>query len=161
MTGRKQVAPPVVLDRFAVPSAPGNERLAMTRVGDALRAEGLSDAQLERLATAVAEATMNAIEHGNQSRPELPVEVEVTRATDGVVVTITDQGGAPPEAEPEVPDLVEKLAGRQRTRGWGLFLIENMVDEMDVSVDGSSHTVRLTMHATTASTTHGGSHGQL
>ena len=40
---------------------------------------GLSDSRLERLKTAVAEATMNAMEHGNGNRPEIPVEVEVTR----------------------------------------------------------------------------------
>ena len=54
---------------------------------------GLSEARLERLKTAVAEATMNAIEHGNGNRPEIPVEVEVTQNSDEIVVAISDQGG--------------------------------------------------------------------
>ena len=58
---------------------------------------GLSEARLERLKTAVAEATMNAIEHGNGNRPEIPVEVEVTQNGDEIVVAISDQGG---EAHP-------------------------------------------------------------
>ena len=35
--------------------------------------------------------------------------------------------------------------GEQKPRGWGLFLIRNMVDSMDVTADGSTQTVTLTM----------------
>ena len=108
---------------------------------------GLSPDQIERLKTAVAEATMNAIEHGNANLGEVPVEVRVLRSADGIVVTITDQGGEHDtgEVEVETPDLVEKLEGRQRPRGWGLFLIEKMVDAMQVTTEGRRHTVRLTV----------------
>ena len=138
---------PEELLRFAVASEPGNERLALARVAEALEGAGLSTDQIERLKTAVAEATMNGIEHGNDNRPELPVEVAVLASPAEVVVTVTDlggaKGGADAEQEPEIPDLVAKLAGLQRPRGWGLFLIEHMVDEVDDSTDGERHTVRL------------------
>jgi hypothetical protein len=49
-----------------------------------------------------------------------------------------------------LPDLEAKLAGLQSPRGWGLFLIRNMVDAMDVSTDGDLHTVRLLMHTASA-----------
>ena len=45
----------------------------------------------------------------------------------------------------EEPDLVKKLDGAQSPRGWGLFLIRNMVDAMDVTTDGQRHTISLTM----------------
>ena len=45
----------------------------------------------------------------------------------------------------ETPDIDLKLAGAQKPRGWGLFLIKNMVDSMDVTSDGSTQTVTLTM----------------
>ena len=67
------------LDAFELPSEPGNERLALARVEESVRGLGLSGSRLEKLKTAVAEATMNAIEHGNQNRAEIPVEVEVTQ----------------------------------------------------------------------------------
>jgi anti-sigma regulatory factor (Ser/Thr protein kinase) len=137
------------LDAFTLASEPGNERLALTRVAGTVQDLGLSEARLERLKTAVAEATMNAIEHGNNNRPEIPVEVEVTQNGDEIVVAISDQGG---EAHPdegagghEEPDLVKKLDGGQNPRGWGLFLIRNMVDAMDVTTDGQRHTISLTM----------------
>src|ERR1700693_2746125 len=96
------------LDAFTLASEPGNERLALARVAGTVQGLGLSEARLERLKTAVAEATMNAIEHGNGNRPEIPVEVEVTQKGDEVVVAITDQGGrSPPDTdEHEAPDLV-------------------------------------------------------
>jgi len=134
------------LDAFTLASEPGNERLALARVAGTVKDLGLSQARLERLKTAVAEATMNAIEHGNGNRPEIPVEVEVTQSGDEIVVAISDQGGSP--ADPgahEDPDLVKKLDGGQSPRGWGLFLIRNMVDAMDVTTDGQRHTIWLTM----------------
>jgi len=136
------------LAAFTVPSEPGNERLALAQVATAVAGEGLSPARLERLKTAVAEAAMNAIEHGNRNQPEVPVDVEVTAADGDIVVTITDQGGAPEEASPGAePDLAAKLAGEQPPRGWGLFLIRHMVDAMDVTTEGTRHTVRLVMRA--------------
>jgi anti-sigma regulatory factor (Ser/Thr protein kinase) len=145
------------LDAFTLASEPGNERLALARVAGTLQGLGLSEARLERLKTAVAEATMNAIEHGNGNRPEIPVEVEVTQNSDEIVVAISDQGGENnADAGPgpgagdrvgghEDPDLARKLDGEQSPRGWGLFLIRNMVDAMHVTTDGQRHTIWLTM----------------
>ncbi|MFY9671500.1 MAG: ATP-binding protein [Trebonia sp.] len=147
MTSIAQPAPRR-LDAFAVASEPGNERLAISRVAETASSAGISAGRLERLKTAVAEATMNAIEHGNKNHAEIPVDVEIIQTGDEITVAISDQGGAPtqdPAADAEEPDLVKKLAGAQRPRGWGLFLIRNMVDAMEVTIDGQRHTVWLTM----------------
>ena len=153
-----QVARPAPerLDSFTVPSQPGNERLALARVAGSAQGRGLSDARLERLKTAVAEATMNAIEHGNGNRAEIPVEVEVTQNGDEIIVAISDQGGEAPSAPKpaEEPDLLKKLDGGQSPRGWGLFLIRNMVDAMDITINGQRHTIWLTMR------TGGAAHGE-
>ncbi len=134
------------LAAFAVASEPGNERLALDRVAAAVTASGLAPARLERLKTAVAEATMNAIEHGNLSQPDVPVDVEVIQDGGDIIVVITDLGGEhEPVGPAEEPDLALKLEGAQRARGWGLFLIRNMVDGMQVRTDGPRHTVELTM----------------
>lgn len=135
-----------LLTAFELPSQPGNERLGTQRIIEALQAINLSPRQLERLKTAAAETIMNAMEHGNRYDPNLPVEVEV-RAAPGVLrVTIIDQGG--PSKFPEVvaPDVEAKLSGQQPPRGWGLFLIKNMVDEMEISADETRQRVTLTMH---------------
>ena len=133
---------------FAVPSEPGNERVALARVAESVRSCSLSPRRLEALKTAVAEATMNAMEHGNRNDHEVPVLLRVSVVPGAVRVAITDQGGAAAAAaaaSPAVPDLDAKLAGLQSPRGWGLFLIRSMVDELAVATDGSDHTVLLTM----------------
>ncbi|HEV8424717.1 MAG TPA: SpoIIE family protein phosphatase [Actinomycetes bacterium] len=135
-----------LLASFELPSEPGNERLAIDGVAEAIAGLGLQGARLERLKTAVGEATMNAIEHGNGNRPELAVEVSVVADDDDVTVRITDQGGERPIPEVEAPDLEAKLAGLQTPRGWGLFLIQNMVDALRTAVDEHHHTIELVMH---------------
>jgi anti-sigma regulatory factor (Ser/Thr protein kinase) len=141
---------------FTLASEPGNERLALARVAESVAGLGLPAARLERLKTAVAEATMNAIEHGNGNRADIPVEVEVIQDGDQVTVAITDQGGHQAhqahEGQNEEPDLLKKLEGAQTPRGWGLFLIRNMVDAMDVTTDGQRHTILLTMRTEGGST---------
>jgi serine/threonine-protein kinase RsbW len=64
-----------------------------------------------------------------------------------LLVRIIDRGSAPPPSpNAEVPDLEAKLAGTQTPRGWGLFLIQNMVDEVRVSGNPDHHTIELVMH---------------
>ena len=130
------------VDTFTVPSAPGNERLATSLLENALRDVTVSSRRLERLKTAVAEATMNAMEHGNHYHAELPVAIAVFSTAARLMVRITDHGAAlMPELE--TPDIEAKLAEEQTPRGWGLFLIKNLVDEMRVTSDGTYHTIEL------------------
>lgn len=137
-------AAPQTLGEFEVASKAGNERAVMDRVADLVRPLGIEGRKLERLKTAVSETAMNAIEHGNELREELPVAVRVHSADGKVLVSITDLGGRKAIPEAEMPDLEAKLAGLQKARGWGVFLIKKMVDEMNVSTDGDRHTVELT-----------------
>ncbi len=134
------------LSELSVPSEPGNERLAMEEVAGTVEGLGLPDRTLERLKTAVAEATMNAMEHGNRYMAEVPVLIEVAASDADLSVRITDEGGGPPAFDSETPDLAAKLDGAQTPRGWGLFLIKSMVDEMNVTGDERHHTVELIVH---------------
>jgi anti-sigma regulatory factor (Ser/Thr protein kinase) len=136
----------VVLDCFDVPSEAGNERAVIDRVEQAVRGLALDAARLERLKTAVGEATMNAMEHGNGYREDLPVAIKVIADGDLLRVRITDKGGGKEIPHAETPNLEAKLAGEQKPRGWGLFLIERMVDEMQVESDDVHHTVELGLH---------------
>ncbi|MCB0017066.1 MAG: SpoIIE family protein phosphatase [Anaerolineales bacterium] len=130
---------------FEISSAPGNERLAMERVAE-LVAGRLPENRLQKLKTAVAEATMNAMEHGNKYDPDKPARLRVYVMEAAIRVSITDQGGGPPLKTATNPNLEAKLAGEQSPRGWGLFLIQNMVDELNVRQDEHHHTMELVMY---------------
>ncbi len=131
---------------FELPSEDGNEREAMMRVAEAVQELNLPALQVENLKTAVAEATMNATEHGNAFNPEAPVNIRVRVSDTAASVQITDLGGDKEIPEQVVPDLELKLAGLQSPRGWGLFLIRSMVDDMRVSSDGDRRTVELIVY---------------
>jgi len=134
-----------LLAEFELPSAPGNEREAIERVASAIADLRLEPARLERLKTAVGEATMNAMEHGNEFGPNKPVRIRVLHSPDRLRVQIADCGDVTESAEPETPDIEAKLEGRQKPRGWGLFLIEKMVDEARVTSEGSRRTLELAL----------------
>jgi serine phosphatase RsbU (regulator of sigma subunit)/CHASE1-domain containing sensor protein/anti-sigma regulatory factor (Ser/Thr protein kinase) len=128
-----------VLADFTLPSEPGNERQAMEKVADVVKELPLSEQRLARLGTAVAESTMNAMEHGNRYDPEVPVRVQVWLLKERLLVRVTDRGSGP------LRSLETKLEGSQTARGWGAFLIERMVDEVRVSGNPDHHTVELVM----------------
>jgi serine phosphatase RsbU (regulator of sigma subunit)/anti-sigma regulatory factor (Ser/Thr protein kinase) len=150
------VAASTALTAFSLPGTTGNEREAMDRVAAAVADLGLPADRLERLKTAVSEAAMNAIEYGSQTRDDVPFDVEVAVTPDDVIVRITDRalsGSVPSDAE--TPDIERKLAGEQKPRGWGLFLIEHMVDAMDVTTDDAAGTQTVTLRLARKETSHG------
>lgn len=135
-----------LLTEFRVPSEPGNERRAMDEVAAVVAGHGLSERKYERLKTAVAETMMNAIEHGNEFDPEKLARVEVSSSGEAFIIRVTDDGRGPLDVNREAPDIEAKLGGEQTPRGWGLFLIKNMADEMNVTGDESHHTVELVFY---------------
>lgn len=140
----------LTLDEWTIPSEPGNERQAIEHVARAVQPLHLSTKRLEQLKTAVAEATMNAMEHGNHYQSEKPVVLSVLTAGETLSVRITDLGGTRLlTSDHVVPDLEAKLAELQSPRGWGLFLIKNMVDDMHIYEDATHHTIELIMRLAT------------
>jgi serine phosphatase RsbU (regulator of sigma subunit)/anti-sigma regulatory factor (Ser/Thr protein kinase) len=133
------------LAAFETPSGEGNEREVMTRVAESVQGV-IPNARMEQLKTAVAEATMNAMEHGNKNNPEIPVKVQVKASPELLSVHITDEGGSVPIPDNPAPDLDAKLQGMQSPRGWGLFLIKQFVDEMNIITDEKHHTLELIWH---------------
>lgn len=131
------------LASFAIPSVEGNERAAIARVVDAVGSLDLTEAKLEKLKTAVGETVMNAIEHGNEGNPDLDVTVRVAMQGDRLSIRVTDQGGDKPLPETTKPDLEAKVAGTQSPRGWGLFLVGQMVDEVRTESANGTRTVEL------------------
>jgi serine phosphatase RsbU (regulator of sigma subunit)/anti-sigma regulatory factor (Ser/Thr protein kinase) len=131
---------------FRLPSTSGGEREAITRLLEAIADVDLPDARRDALGTAVGEAVMNAMEHAHGNDPSREVAVDVTTATDRLTVAITDEGGGDAFVDrAEEPDIEAKLRGEQAARGWGLFLVRSLVDDVRETSDGHRHTLTLTM----------------
>ena len=126
---------------LAVPSRLGLEQVAVDAAAALAKLMGFSDDRIEDLKTAVEEACINSIEHGNKENSNIKVLVELIADDSKLQVDIHDHGKLIRERI-EKPDIDAKMAGKQTTRGWGLFLIQELMDE--VAFDWNPETGNMT-----------------
>lgn len=113
-----------------LPSKLGYEKVAMNTVASVAKLMGFSEERVEDLKTAVAEACINAMEHGNKMDASLSVGVVLSIIDDSLEVTVTDTGDGPQHAT-AAPDIDKKMLGEEDPRGMGKFLIHALVDEAE------------------------------
>ena len=113
-----------------IPSELGFEKVAMSTAAGMAAMMGFSQERIEDLKTAVAEACINAIEHGNAGDDSLHVGVVLSRTDSELEVRVSDEGSGPGEL-PDAPDIHRKMAGEEDPRGMGMFLIQALVDEAE------------------------------
>ena len=113
-----------------LPSELGYEKVAMSTAASMAALMGFSKDRIEDLKTAVAEACINAIEHGNNLNNSLTVGVVLSTSDDQLEVKVIDDG-AGIHANPVAPDIDRKVHGEEDPRGMGMFLIQALVDEAE------------------------------
>ena len=113
-----------------IPSEFGYEKMAMKLAAAVAEQMGFGPERVEDLRTAVAEACLNALEHGNQSVPDAHVLVRLGVDADRLTVDVQDEGrgGSPPEHFPD-PDIKQKVSGQEEPRRMGMHVIRQLVDE--------------------------------
>lgn len=111
-----------------VRSEHGAEKIAMDFAADIARRMNFPPQRVEDLKTAVAEACMNAIEHGNKLDATTRVGIRLTVDKDRLQVAVQDKGRGIDKVRP--PDIETRIQGKTEARGWGIFLIENLMDEV-------------------------------
>lgn len=119
-----------------LPSRLGFEKVAMGTAESVARLMGFPAARIEDLKTAIAEACINAIEHGNNLNEKLSVGVILSASDDELEVKVMDNGTGI-SGQPAKPDIDRKMHGEEDPRGMGMFLIQALVDEAEW-VKGSS-----------------------
>jgi serine/threonine-protein kinase RsbW len=127
-----------------LPSRLGYEKVAMSTAAAVAKLVGLRPDRIEDLKTAVAEACINAIEHGNRLNEKLSVGVVLSASDDVLEVKVIDDGKGI-RSQPPKPDIDRKMHGEEDPRGMGMFLIQALVDEAEwvAGIDGKSSYVRL------------------
>jgi serine/threonine-protein kinase RsbW len=122
----------------------GFEKVAMSTAASVAKLMGFRDDRVEDLKTAVAEACINAIEHGNRLNEKLSVGVVLSAGEDSLEVKVIDDGTGM-KMHPTKPDIDRKMHGEEDARGMGMFLIQALVDEAEwvAGTDGKSSYVRL------------------
>ncbi len=126
-----------------IPSRMGYERLAMDCSASLARMLGFIQERIEDLRTAVAEACLNAMEHGNRGLDDSRVIIRMNCEGDSLVVSVIDQGKGIRRVLEE-PSIEKMIENRQPMRGFGVFMIRNLVDQVDFVTDEKQrHTVRM------------------
>src|ERR1700684_288058 len=99
-----------VLEVFvlSLPSKLGHEKVAMSTAASVAKLMGFSEDRIEDLKTAVAEACINSIEHGNQLNEALKVAVTLSMTEDSLEVKVIDQGSGP-HGNFHRPDIDKKM----------------------------------------------------
>ncbi|WP_157833544.1 ATP-binding protein [Desulfotruncus alcoholivorax] len=127
-----------------IPSQLGYEKVAMSVAAELARIEGAGDEAAMDLATAVSEACLNAMEHAHGYDPCLMIKLTFRTGPDSLEVDVTDTGPPFTFPSPE-PFLQNKIQGVEAARGWGLYLILNLVHEVKVMRLPDGNLLRLTM----------------
>jgi serine/threonine-protein kinase RsbW len=116
----------------SLPNKLGYERIAMECSASFAKMVGFVPARIEDLKTAVSEACLNAIEHGNKG---------------AFSVSVIDEGAGMPKL-PKEPDIVQKIEKLETPRGLGVYLIKQLTDQVDFNAQGDGHVVRMVIKLT-------------
>ena len=121
----------------------GYERIAMECSASFAKIFGCPADRIEDLKTVVAEAALNAMEHGNQGRANAKVTIFMDFKDDIINVAVIDEGSGIREFPPE-PDIARIIDNMDPPIGFGLFLIKQLTDQVEFTrrTDGG-HVVKM------------------
>lgn len=130
---------------ISLPSQVGYERVAMASAESYAKMLGFAPERIEDLKTIVAEAAINAMQHGNKERPDARVTVSMTFKDNTIQVTVMDQGEGFKGFLPD-PNIERIVNEQDPPVGFGTFLIRQLADqvEIDKTADGANF-VRMTI----------------
>src|ERR1044071_8184888 len=126
-TSQHRATPPAM--ELSFPSELGYEKVAREAVAAFARRLGYDRERVEDLKTALGEACINAIEHGNGRTPGLRVDVSCTCTGDRLEIEVHDCGLKRYESSGALASIDLKLRALAPLRWMGLMMIGQLVDE--------------------------------
>ncbi len=132
---------------ISFPNRMGYERIAMACAASYAKVLGFRQDRIEDMKTAISEACINAIEHGNLDREDARVIVKLSAEDKTLTVWVMDEGGGLSSVPPE-PHIEKKIDSEEPPRGFGLFLIKSLADEVSFDrMEDEGHAVRMVFEA--------------
>ena len=133
------------LVELSLPNILGAEKEAIEKAVAVAEKMGFSKDRIEDLKTALAEACINAIEHGNKFDQNKRVRVTFSANNNSLQVIVHDEGdGIDPK---KIPKKRVRENGFPCRRGYGVFLISNLVNEFYFEkIPGQGNNVKMLMH---------------
>jgi len=145
-TDHEEPTPERVIE-LRLPSRLGYEKVAMDAATSLARRMGFNEERVNALRTALAEAVTNAIEHGNAHDAAMKVMAMLTVRPDELVVSVADQGRQLLDQDKTTftPSLEDAFSKADKG-GWGIWLIRELVDEVEFTVGPGGTQVRMVIH---------------
>ena len=126
-----------------LPNGYGHELIAMESSASFAKIVGFGKERIEDLKTAVSEACLNAMEHGNRGRPGTRVIVTMSFMAGTFSVSVRDEGEGILDL-PEDHDITKKIERLIPARGLGIFLMKELMDDVEFKqLNKSGHEVRM------------------
>jgi len=131
--------PPKV--ELTLPIIPDLE-LAATKTAEVVAKHmNLDEEKSAEIGMALIEATINAFEHSESDSEN--VEIHFVIQGDTLVIKVTDKGKGFDPSKVKIPNIEEKLRSDQK-RGWGLKLIQELMDTVEFESTPEGTTVTMT-----------------
>ena len=116
--------------------------LAATKTAEVVAKHmGLNEEKSAEISMALIEATINAFEHSNSNTGN--VEIHFVIQGDTLLITVTDKGKGFDKSKVKIPKIEEKLSSDFK-RGWGLQLIQELMDTVKYESSEEGTTVTMT-----------------
>ena len=116
-----------------LPIIPNMELFATQTAEVIARHMNLNEEQSGEISMALIEACINAFEH---SKSDNNVFIHFLIEEDSLVVKVIDQGIGFDKTKVEIPKIENKIGKEERKRGWGLQLIQELMSQADIWLDG-------------------------
>ena len=110
-----------------LPILPDMELIATQTAEVIARHMQLTEEQAGEISMALIEACINAFEH---SKAENNVYIHFLIEEDSLVIKVIDLGIGFDKTKVEIPKIENKIGKEERKRGWGLKLIEELMDSV-------------------------------
>ena len=129
-----------------IPSDVVFERVVRAAAEEIGKQMGFSEDKVADLTLAVSEAVTNAIEHGNQQQREVNVGVVFSMEADRLEIRVIDQGEKSQPPEIRRCAISEESIEQGELRGLGLFLIHQLVDQVEFTSNEEGNTFTMWLH---------------
>ena len=84
------------------------------------------------------------VAHGNKQHATMRVGVKFTLGADRLQVAVHDQGRG--VGKPSTPEIESRIEGKTPPRGWGIFLIENLMDEVSFEATAEGNVIKMIIY---------------
>ena len=120
-----------------------NMELAATKTAEAVaEVMHLDEEKTTEVSMAIIEACLNSFEHSRSE--DKNVYITFTVKEEQLLIVLRDYGGGFDPSKLEEPKMEEKLKTGVRKRGWGLKLMESMMDSVEIESSSQGTTITMT-----------------